>query len=396
MGRVGPAMAVALGLLLTAPAARGADSDRLRWYALLRYDALSLTRAHDAIGGAVGFNANRYLGAELSLDSYERKVGSLSELSVLALLPQVRLRYPLLDDKLTPYLVAGVGVAVSQANDAKAPVTWTKGKTEAHLAGSTGAGIEYFLADNLAVGVEAKYLFSGVVDYQSGGRNGATSLGAPLLGVGLRLFYPQLDPSAAEAAARAALAQLYFDLRTGGAVPVTTEPFTGLHLQPEQAFLGSNMATQFGFTLGSTIGRYAAVEVSMDNYEYQLRYSSFSTIGEYALFPVLVQGRLRYPLLRERLEPYLLAGVGAEVGQVNDLNGTGKDLGLKGNDVTPVGAFGLGAEYWLVSNVAVGALCKYIISRGHEVRFRGQPTLTGNFDTVVFSVSLRVVFADLP
>jgi len=394
MGRVWIIVGI-VATLLGAGAARGEDSDRLRWYATLRYDALSLTRAHDAIGGAIGFNYNRYLGAEFAIDSYERKVGSLSEMSVLGLMPQVRLRYPLLDDRLTPYLVGGAGLAVSQANDAKASVDWVNGKTQVHPAGSIGAGMEYFVADNVAVGFEGKYLFSTVIDYESGGRSGATSLGAPLLTVGVRLFYPQLDPAAGQASASAAFARLYMDIRTGGALPVTTRPFPGIGIQPEQSLFGSNLAVQFGFTLGSTLGRYAAVEFSMDNYEYQLHYGSDGAIGEYALFPVLVQGRLRYPLLNDRLEPYLLAGVGAEVGQVNDLNGTGKSLGLKGNDLTPVGALGCGVEYWVISNVAVGALAKYVISRGHQVNFRDQPTLQGNFDTFVLSLSLRIVFVDL-
>ncbi len=394
MGRVWLGVGI-VAFLLGAVAARGEDSDRLRWYAGLRYDALSLTNAHDAIGGVIGFNYNRYLGAEFAIDSYERKVGSLSEMSVLGLMPQVRLRYPLLDDRLTPYLVGGVGLAVSQANDAKTSVHWDNGKTEVHAAGSAGAGLEYFVADNVAIGFEGKYLFSGVIDYESGGRSGATSLGAPLLTVGVRLFYPQLDPAAGQASASAAVARLYMDLRIGGALPATTMPFSGIGIQPEQSLFGSNFASQFGFTLGSTIGRYAAVEVSMDNYEYQLHYGSDGAIGEYSLFPVLVQGRLRYPLFNDRLEPYLLGGVGAEVGQVSDLNGTGKSLGLKGNDLTPVGALGAGVDYWVISNVAVGALTKYVISRGHEVRFRGQPTLQGNFDTFVLSLSLRIVFVDL-
>ena len=55
---------------------------------------------------------NRYLGGELSGDLFERRLkvqgfGSVGEYAVTAIVPQIRVRYPLLDGKLTPYAVAG-------------------------------------------------------------------------------------------------------------------------------------------------------------------------------------------------------------------------------------------------------------------------------------------------
>jgi hypothetical protein len=36
-----------------------------------------------------------------------------------AFVPQLRLRYPFLDDRLVPYLVAGAGIAFTDFNDRK-------------------------------------------------------------------------------------------------------------------------------------------------------------------------------------------------------------------------------------------------------------------------------------
>ena len=392
-------VALAAGALaagaLAAGVARGEDSDQLRWYLGGRFDLMSLTRAHDFVGGEVGVNINRYVGVELALDSYERKVGQLSELSVTGIMPQLRLRYPMLDDRLTPYLIAGFGPAVTQANDGRLPVEWVNGKTQTHVAYTVGAGFEYFIADNVSLGYEIKELLSGGVDYVANGQPGRVGIEAPLMGVSLRVYAPQLHPEADAAAAAAATARLYVDLRTGGALLLDLEPFPGVSARPEQSVFGSNFTFGFGASLGADIGRYFAIELSLDNYEMKLGLPGVGDIGEYAVFPVLLQPRLRYPLLDGRLEPYVMCGVGAELGQINDLNETGKALNPKAEDVTVIGSFGAGAEYYVIDNVAIGVQTKYIISRGHQFQLPGEPVETGNFDSLLVVGNIRILFADL-
>ena len=380
---------------LSARPADAGDSDQLRWYVGGRFDLFSLTHTHDFVGGEVGVNFNRYLGVELALDNWERKVGDLSELAVTSITPQLRLRYPLLDDRLTPYAVAGLGVAVSQANDGRLPVEWVNGKTETHVSGTVGVGAEYFIADNIALGWEVKQFLSDYVAYEAGGRQGRTNITSPLMGISLRVFYPQLHPEEAEASAAAATARLYVDLRTGGALLLDLEPFPGVSARPEQSVFGSNFTFGFGASLGANFGSYASVDLSLDNYEIKVGLPGVGDIGEYAVFPVLIQPRLRYPLLDGRLEPYLMCGVGAELGQINDLNETGKALNPKAEDVTVIGSFGAGAEYYMIDNVAVGLQTKYIISRGHQFSLPGQPTVTGDFDSLLLFGNIRILFADI-
>jgi|GEM_PF-1787543 len=95
--------------LASFPPARGEDSDRLRYYFNFRaQDTNVLTDVHDAWGGALGLNLNRYVGVELAVDNYELFLepggygGTIGELSIWSVMPQVRLRYPLLRDRLVP------------------------------------------------------------------------------------------------------------------------------------------------------------------------------------------------------------------------------------------------------------------------------------------------------
>ncbi len=85
-------------------------------------DTNPLTGVHDAWGIGLGANLNRYVGIEVAVDSYELFVepagfGKIGEYSVWSIVPQVRLRYPLLRDRLVPYLLVGGGIGFTQFND---------------------------------------------------------------------------------------------------------------------------------------------------------------------------------------------------------------------------------------------------------------------------------------
>ena len=69
--------------------------------------------------------------------------GTIGEYGVFAVMPQIRLRYPFLGDKLVPYIVGGGGIAFTDFNDRKAPVFGVSVKDESTTrVGTIGAGIE--------------------------------------------------------------------------------------------------------------------------------------------------------------------------------------------------------------------------------------------------------------
>ena len=253
-----------------------------------------------------------------------------------------------------------------------------------------GGGAEYFIADNLALGLEGKYLFSGDIEYTSGGETNRLNVGSALVSLGFRLFYPELHPAEAEEEARAATARFYLALRTGGALLVHLDPFPGVDTTPEQSIFGSNFTQQFGVSAGANIGRYWSVELALDNYELRMSVPG-SRHGEYAVFPIVVEPRFRYPLMNGRLEPHH-GRSRREYAQINDRSGAGNDIVVFARDLTVIGSVGTGLEYHLLSNVAVGGSAKYIISRGHTFEIQGSPQVTGNFDSFMLSLQIRVFF----
>jgi opacity protein-like surface antigen len=72
---------------------------------------------------------------------------------------QVRYRYPSMRDRLVPYAVVGLGSAIYQFNDRKPAGFGLDIDAEGDgLAATAGAGVDFFIADNIALNLEAKYL----------------------------------------------------------------------------------------------------------------------------------------------------------------------------------------------------------------------------------------------
>ena len=160
---IGAAACVVALVLASALPGHAEDSARVRYYLHLRAeDTNPATGVHDHWGVSLGVNLGRYWGLELAADSFERRVEglgrTLGEIGIGAFVPQLRLRYPLLGDRLVPYVIGGVGLGVTEFNDRKPrtpPDTMVsiKGTDTTLLVGTLGGGIEYYFADNMAVGV---------------------------------------------------------------------------------------------------------------------------------------------------------------------------------------------------------------------------------------------------
>lgn len=384
--------ALVFSALLVTASARAEDSDQTRAYLALRLGekVAGVSDASDLGGAAVGVNWNRVLSLEVALDSFELKAEGISEMSVLGLIPQVRLRWPVFSDRLSPYLLAGVGTVVSQANDPRVPVEWGGGTTRAHPAGTVGGGVDYFIRDNLAIMLEGKYLMSGDVSYRSADADGSFGLSQGIFTGGLRLFYPELHAERGEQVADTGTVGFYVHPRIGAAILIHGTPFHGVEASAEQPIVADEVTPVFGVSLGAEVRRFAAVEVSFENYELNLTVPGTGRVGEYAVFPITVQSRFRRSMLADRIEPYALFGVGGEMAQLNDRTTAGRKIDVSGSDVAVVGDVGIGVDYRLMSNVTLGGQAKYIISRGHKFRVNGVEK-QGNLDSLLFSVGVTVV-----
>jgi opacity protein-like surface antigen len=206
-----------LVVLLCASGSWAEDTDQTRFYVGVRAGAgilpssdfpggVEASTVQPAVGVAVGMNFGSHLGIELSVESWEVDLdipgpgdpstglpsGKIGEYALVAAIPQVRLRYPLLDRRLTPYVLAGVGVGFAEFNDRKPPAFDVHIDSSGFsVIGSLAAGLEYFVANNIAVGLETKYVFFRGQDFEIAGRRGKAEVDSLLMLFGLRVYFPE-------------------------------------------------------------------------------------------------------------------------------------------------------------------------------------------------------------
>jgi opacity protein-like surface antigen len=398
-----------LALLVTLGAvtpARAQDTDQFRFYFGPRSGIAFQTKGEAVRGVEVssgqqlngfnlGVNLGRHLGFEVAGDAFQTDLvrsghGKLGEYGMFSLIPQVRLRYPLLDDRLTPYVVGGVGVQLAEFNDRKP--AGVGARIDAHgmaAAASLGAGIEYYVADNVAVGLETRYLVSRDQEIRVDDRGGRANLDALLTTIGLRLLFPE-GPEAPRPY-QAPTWRPYIGIRVGGQTFIHENLGNGLEMDREQAAIGGVLNQYFHIAGGVDIGRHFGAGLAVEGFKGTLRLAGVGDIGKLSLYVVMPEVRARYPLLDDRLVPYALAGLGVSYAEVHDVKPPGFDLRPDAANYSPVGALGAGVDYFVVRNIAVGLETKYLIVRDHAVTVHGQ-TSTVNLDSFVTSVGLRVYF----
>lgn len=412
--RFGPVVGLVLASVLgIGSLARAQDTDQLRGYLQVRGGLFYLTdpqfisngvdaeRVRDGgYGVSLGANLNRYVSIELAGDMYEPAIqfapgnaaglgGTIAEYKVWTLVPQVRLRYPLLDGRLTPYVLGGVGVSFVQINDRKPSAFGiaVSGSNKS-VAATVGAGVEYFLLNNLALGVEAKYVYAGEHDLRVGPLSGKANPSALLTTVGFRLLWPEAAPPDRPAPAVTPpdpdRIRGYFQARVGGA------------FFPSRNLIGNveTDATQvgFGFSLGADLNRYFGVEIAADTTETDVNFAGQGKFGEYAMWSITPQVRVRYPLLDGLLVPYAVAGVGIGWTEFNDRAPRVEGVEIKAKGMSAVGTIGAGLEYFVASNLAVGLDVKYLFSGAQEFTIDGQVSGKVHPNPLYTSLGLRVLF----
>lgn len=401
LARFGAAGFCCGALLVGAPGlAPARDGDEPRGYLGLRgFGSNPGTGVHDYWGASLGGNYNRYVGGELSADIFERRIrvggsSSLGEYGIVAIVPQIRLRYPLFEGRLTPYFVAGAGVALGEFNDRKTSAFGKSVDVDRTMpVGTVGAGIEYFLADTVAVGVEVKYLIAGSQDVRIDGVSHSTSIDSLFASFGLRLFYPERPGAPPLEPPEGPRRRLYVSLRMGGAIVTDPRVSSDIEIHPEAPAIGP-LNQYFGASAGLDFGRYLGAEITFEGYETNVAVAGIGSVKEYAVYAVVPQVRLRYPLLEGRLVPYLLAGVGYAAAETNDRKpaGAGVDISASSKSGLAV-TVGGGLEYLVTRNVAVGMETKYLYTHGLTIKFNGA-THEANLSPVFVSLALRVYLAD--
>jgi opacity protein-like surface antigen len=192
-----------------APLPPARDSDRRRGYLALKGGRAIFTDAQTVPGveietvsglfgeGGLGVNFNRHWGAEFDVN-YTRAqlvspaLGDVTGYPVFTYTLLGRYRYPLLDDALVPYVVAGGGIGFGEIGDRDQPFTATQfsADQDSSAVAAFGAGFDYFIEDNFSVGIEAKYTTLFETDVAVAGVPGTLSPDFLALTAGVRIYYP--------------------------------------------------------------------------------------------------------------------------------------------------------------------------------------------------------------
>ena len=386
---------------LSAAPARAQDSDDSRYYLHLRgHGSSPFTDVHDLLGASVGVNFNRYWGVEFAVDGFERRLErngrEFGEYLVAPLVPQVRFRYPVFDGRLTPYVLAGVGAAFTQFNDRKAPAFGVSVDTPAStVVGVLGGGVEYFLADNVAAGVEIKYLIAGDQTIRINGVSRSEDLDSLYTAFGLRLFFPEHKRAAPIEAPDGIPGRFYIGIQAGLALLTDADSMPGVELRPEPAALGGSGNYFIGAVIGADLGRHFGFELMGGGYEVRLHVPGRGSVGEEAIYTIIPQVRARYPLLNGRLSPYAIAGVGAGYAEFNDRKPPGVGLDIDATSWGVAATVGAGLEYLVASNIGAAVEARYLTSRGHTIKIADGRTESAHIDAVLLTVGLRVYLFDL-
>lgn len=375
--RAGWALGLAAAIGWGSAAPRAEDSDRLRPYLHLR--SAEFNTAWDVLdshGLGFGVNLNRHWGIEFAADFYEYLLkdsvaGTLGEQGIWHFIPQVRYRYPLMSNKLVPYLIAGIGPNRTEFNDRHVRTVGTAVDADGGtFTVAFGGGIEYFLVDSVAFGIEAKYLWTDPYTINIGGRERELDMSATLLTVGLRAYLSETRPQPRADSLSDVPTRLYAGLRLGVGTMTGDRMGSDIKLVPESSGWGP-LNQIYGVTLGANFGRHLGVEISGESMEWEIRYQDRGQVTEYAFVPVLVNLRLRYPLGDGRWVPFVMAGGGGAYGEKNDLKAAGADLDISGSGIYPAIGVGAGFEYFVTRHVSVGLEARWNHSWGHEISIAG-------------------------
>lgn len=347
---------------------------------------------------SAGFDWGRYWGFEFNIDRFESDIGSpsvgkLADYDIWTGMANLRLRYPIPELRLQPYAILGAGMSLAESNDRNvlnAGIPFGSSLSTSPVLG-IGAGLDLFLANNVAFGLEVKHraLARSTVQFQGGEQR--LNLDSTTFTLGLRMYLDDgpgvaEPPSPAKPAADSDELRGYLALRTGAGFVPDGSTDIGVSAQNGGTWLGS-------FALGANFNKYLGLEFAGDYTPgSELTASPYGNIAKYAYWTMLVQGRFRYPVFNDRLSPYLLLGGGIGMAEVNKRQTPVSQYPLQGGtDTVPVGAVGAGFDYFIAHNMSVGLEAKHIIPFRPEITV-GSQTSKVELDPVYVTVGVRLYF----
>ncbi len=375
------------------------DSDRLRGY--FRFssgDVEPLWGVDDHWSLGLGVNFNRYVGAELAFDYYLKDWGKpepIGEASSYHFIPEIRLRYPLWHDRLVPYVIAGIGPSWVQGKDVKSPFFGQTVSLESYTYSfAAGAGIEYFIQDNVTFDLEGRYIWVNSVNGTLNGQPQPVDLSAPLFTFGLRVYFDENKPRLLVSESKESVARVYFGVRAGADWLTDDRWVSGVRLRPEQSAWGKVASQTGGLLAGIDLGNNFGVEIAGDHINHLIEVNGLGRVAEYGQGWVTANLRVRFPY--RRWSPYVYAGGGMAYGEFKDYQPASAGLTLQGEQIHPAVNVGGGVEYFILRNFSVNADLRWAYtwdqSFGIEKYLAKQ---TGDYSIFAATLGFRVYLFEL-
>jgi opacity protein-like surface antigen len=338
------------------------------------------------LGGGGGYNLTDHWSLEFQahgteIDLRSESLGKLEEYSNITMMPAVRFRWPLgRERRVVPFVSGGVGWSLNDDNDQHKP----KVKIEADdgtIVGSLAAGLDYFLNPNVAIGFSAHSLIYPDQEARITVRDQAnritfdreTSFNQSSISL---LAHVRLFPGQPGTPGNPGLRRLLFadhgpfdtDERRvylyalGGHTAMFDRDFGG---DVEFADPGDFNAT-LGAGIGVNLDRHWGVELQFFDVAPNIDATPFGKFNEVDNLTFLILGRFRWPCMRDRLVPWVTAGLGAGTFDLNDSRSfvdvqlrqggavTGRPPGLGIDSTAFAGQVGVGVEYFLNHHLSVG------------------------------------------
>jgi opacity protein-like surface antigen len=311
------------------------------------------------------------------------------------LTPQIRLRYPLGNGRWVPYVFAGPGVTFLQLNDRKDPVFHKNVEGDGTLlSGVFGAGLEYYIADNVSFSIEGKYALVQSRDVTVDGASRDVDVSTPLVMFGVRAYFrenhkhPLIEPQ------EHAPTRFYGGFRYGASLLADRRLNSDLRLEPVAAALGGE-GNQAGSVLaGVDIGNHWGIELAANYAEYNLASDTFGVIGEYATYTILPQVRWHWLLMDGRLSPFVSAGAGITYAEFNDRKPPGEFVKIDSKGIYPAADIGAGVEYFIARNLSFSTEAHYTASWNHKIPINDVDSGSGSFGAANLYLGMRFYFGE--
>jgi len=349
------------------------------------------------VNAIFGVDLSKYWGVEFSIDYNKTDLrspsqGTLGDFSWIAGSAAVRLRYPSPSGRFVPYALLGAGYGFGDFSGRK-NFTFPVGGRGWSPLGVVGIGGEYFIRRNIAVGLEARDFFEFHPDLTVNGQKQTLNADSIGLLADMRVYFdsPGSGPKGSTAnlppAKDSNKFRTYMAVRGGKALFTDTDK-----LQANGITIDSSSGPLLAGGIGANFSRYWGAEVAFEYARAQLRTPANYKITGYPVWTMLGLIRLRYPVLEDRVVPYVIFGGGAGWAETGDRDVPQSEINLTSSQQTHfVGAAGIGVDYFLQDNVALTFETRDTFGFETNVQLNGVP-LKLNPSFISFTGGIRVFF----